>query len=323
MITSIVAEGELDSPAVVPATHGEAMQREFFHEIAALTPGADRLLHGEDGAGVRPYTISPLMGRMRFDRGSLRLQPKETYWFRVTGLGETGCDTLTRLASRCRHWRLSGRGFDVRFRIKRWIAAPERRGRATWCGSASSGELWDLAASDMERQRDRVDLRFYSPTCFQLDGDDWGRWYPLPDPALVFESIRNRLYGGFQGLAAPPNWREVIRGGLAIGRHEVRSHVLSFQRHQRTRVGFTGTCEFLIHPSLPLAERIWLHLLAGAAFYTGVGSGTSWGMGQTRREPSEDFSFRFGRHGLHTRKPPSPQVPALREQASRGTAKSC
>jgi hypothetical protein len=109
----------------------------------------------------------------------------------------------------------------------------------------------------------------------------------------VFESVRKRLHSALADLPEPADWKPVIGDGLALGRCEVKTHVLSFEGHQRTRVGFTGDCEFLINPGMPAPERVWLHLLADAAFYTGVGGGTSWGMGQARREPVEQFSYRL------------------------------
>jgi len=121
----------------------------------------------------------------------------------------------------------------------------------------------------------------------------WGSWMPLPVPKLVFGSLRTRAARFCPDLGEPPSPAELIEGRIALGRfRDLQSQMLHFQRRNRRRVGFTGECEFLLDRELPLKERLWVHLLAGFAFYSGVGAGTSWGMGQARREPAGSFFYR-------------------------------
>ena len=293
MLLSLVAELDLARQARLPATHGEAMQRELFRQIGVVAPGGDGWFHGEEEGALRYYTVSPLMGRFEFSDGSLLLQPGETYWFRLTGLGKDACRLLLALTERCRRWELRGVSFAAPFAVRRWITEAGNRGRATWAGCALPEEFWTIAQRDAALQSDRIHLRFYSPTVFvRRSGSEWGRWNHLPQPETVFQSARNRLLAAYPDCPEPPNWSEVLVSGLALGRFELNTRILSFDKHHRSRAGFVGDCEFLIHPDLAPPERLWLHLLAGMAMYTGLGSGASWGMGQVRREPVEQFHYR-------------------------------
>jgi CRISPR/Cas system endoribonuclease Cas6 (RAMP superfamily) len=58
----------------------------------------------------------------------------------------------------------------------------------------------------------------------------------------------------------------------------IETQVIDMQKYKRT--GFTGECRFALHPALPENYRQSLRVLAELAFFSGVGSHTTMGMGQ-------------------------------------------
>jgi CRISPR-associated endoribonuclease Cas6 len=75
--------------------------------------------------------------------------------------------------------------------------------------------------------------------------------------------------------------------GIVIEDYQLQSHRVSFVDHPQR--GFTGSCKYHLRgpdyattPEMPLTVRQQIRLLAGLAFYTGVGYKTAMGMGQVR-----------------------------------------
>jgi CRISPR-associated endoribonuclease Cas6 len=226
------------------------------------------------------------------------VQPDATYgllagdrcWFRVTGLGDDASRLLMALSGSSRTWRMRFDGTPGEFAIRRWFYDPRDH---PWAGAISSEALGEAAWQACETDPDRVRIRFHTPTTFELASDSsWGNWMPLPFPKLVFGSLRSRVARFCPELGEPPGPADLIEGRVALGRFRIESHILHFLRRDRRRVGFTGECEFLLDRDLAIKERLWLHLLANFAFYSGIGAATSWGMGQARREPAEKYTYR-------------------------------
>jgi len=291
MLLSVVALLRAESHGSIPATHGEAMQRELLRQIRLLHPLADKYFHGENDSDFRPYTISPLMGRFSFRRGYLEITAGESYWFRVTALSSLAAGLVERLTGNGGSWFLEGRSFRAPFSLERWFVEPSDQGWSTWCGRTDADELWAWAVRDAAIDPERIDMQFHSPTCL-ASGSTQGAGCSFPLATDVFGGIRRRICHVFPEMWEPTSWKEVLASGLIAGKYELKSSALRFGKHGRSRVGFQGHCEYLLHPGLDEKERAWLHLLAGCSFYTGLGEATSWGMGQVRREPVANFSYR-------------------------------
>lgn len=283
---SLVAEIQIEGPMSLPMTHGEAMQAELLEQVAALDAGVAAQLHGEGGDSMRPYTVSTLnIDRPTIREGRLHLKAGDRPWFRLTGMGPLPAQALLALSERSNEWRLQT--FGAEFRIDRWSVFP---GEHPWSGFVEMDALFESAWEAAAAEPDRVVLRFQSPTTFELAGDRWGTWMHLPVPRLVFGNLRNRARS-CTPIDEPPLAENIIDNHIALGQFkEISSHILvSKKRH---RAGFTGECEFLFDRDLSEPARVWLHLLANFAFYSGVGKETTRGMGQVRREPSGRFSYR-------------------------------
>jgi CRISPR-associated endoribonuclease Cas6 len=118
-------------------------------------------------------------------------------------------------------------------------------------------------------------LSFATPTTFRSGGKN----VPLPLPELVFGSLLDR-WQAFAPLAVNPELRRFAAEQVAVARYRLRSRVLPF-KPGAMQVGFTGECHYVALRR----DRYWLsvlHLLAGFAFYAGVGYQTSVDMGQAR-----------------------------------------
>jgi CRISPR/Cas system endoribonuclease Cas6 (RAMP superfamily) len=62
----------------------------------------------------------------------------------------------------------------------------------------------------------------------------------------------------------------------------IETQVVDLQKYRRT--GFIGEARFASHPALPENYRQALQLLAKFAFFCGVGSHTTMGMGQVSQK---------------------------------------
>lgn len=286
MLISLVALLRAQRPGAVPLTTGELMQGALFRRLAAISSRATDILHGSGESAPRPYTISPLMLEHEQTRGrSLVIAEGDPAWFRVTGLTAGVADLLAAMADSTSTWPLFGEGVQADFRITQWRARPEEH---PWCGQIHYEELWQASYRDMQKQPDRIWFDFETPTGF-IGGETWPDWSHLPLPQLVFGSLAGKQRSHLASLGEAPAEIERL---AALGAYQTRSHSLRFAKHGSMVSGFTGSCEYLIHPGTDEQTAFWLHLLAGFAFYSGTGWKTSWGMGMTRRSRYREFGYR-------------------------------
>ncbi len=174
--------------------------------------------------------------------------------------------------------------------MRQWMYRPAEH---DWAGGLTANQLVQLAAQDAYRCADRIRLRFFSPTafCLAVRGGRL-RWMSVPLPELVFGSLFRRLQAFYAGLELRDSVRDFVRSQVSVGRKELCTRMLCFQHHRARVAGSVGVCEYLLPKDSSSESRLLLHLLAGFAFYSGVGVRTVWGMGQARREPLSNFTYR-------------------------------
>jgi CRISPR-associated endoribonuclease Cas6 len=272
------------------------MQGEFFRRLKELDAAAATLLHGIQSE-LRAYTISPINGEFRISNGTMATIPGQRYWFRLTGIGPLASAALDSLCEHVRVWKPAG----ARFRVEHWEDVPSSD--ESWAGELHEDQLFSMAEQSMAADSSRIVFEFASPTTLSSPAsrsgrpdrapqDDWNRCSPLPLPPQVFKSVANQLAHLGAAVERPPLWESILEQSLRIQRYDLSTQLRSFGPKGPRFTGFTGIVEFGLHPELATAERLWLHMLAGLAFYTGVGKATSWGMGQVRRIPADLFSYR-------------------------------
>lgn len=148
-----------------------------------------------------------------------------------------------------------------------------------WAGTGDPAALWDRWMGG-RKPKGRLRLRFESPTAFETRDSN----ILFPVPSLIVESV-GRKWNEY----APRKIAEEILSELGqvarVEEYGLRTAVAQFTgANGRVFIekGFVGECEFSVgrHGSRE-AGRV-LHLLAEFAFYAGVGSRTTMGMGQVR-----------------------------------------
>jgi CRISPR-associated endoribonuclease Cas6 len=157
-----------------------------------------------------------------------------------------------------------------------------------WCGSTRYTEL--IAKQLNTPPLHKLSMEFVSPTTFQVRG----MAMPLPIPANVFGSLKNR-WEMMTGATVADDLAAFIDYYVMLTQHEICTRIMRFKKRQ-PEVGFTGNVSYEIRryssylqkQDSTLADRLenqyddlshWVGLLADFAFYGGVGSKTTQGMG--------------------------------------------
>jgi len=257
----------------VPLTQGALAHAAFLDLVAVADPDLAARLH--DSGARQPFTLSPLreLPGVQPDEAGYRLRAGNRAALRLTLLDpDLFLAFLKRLLAAGPDLRL--RIGDVTFAIESAIGAP---GSHPWVGYATTGELRDHAGNESH-----IRLLFASPTAINLGQKESARQriVLIPAPRFVFGALRgawNRLTGDEIPLAFE-TWVEEY-----VFVREVRNwQTAVYQLKRGVHPGGLGdvTFEALDHHAGHLRS---LNLLADFAFYGGVGSKTTMGMGQARR----------------------------------------
>jgi CRISPR-associated endoribonuclease Cas6 len=250
---------------------------------------------------TRPFTCSTLLGR--FPKGAL--DPGETYRLRLTGLHASVSELLL---SAARTGALAvGQRLELDY-IPFEIAAaeygmvegqdtapaseqpdnktellpgesdhPSRESFAShyYTGAVSyAGLSSELLLAKKPAPR-RLSLRFTSPASFKSGG----KMLPVPLPELVFGSLLER-WNAFAPIVFPPEARRYALECLALSRYELSTRPVQMKQGA-LRIGAVGDVTYVSTNY----DRYWMSVigtLAAFALYSGVGAGTTHGLGQCR-----------------------------------------
>lgn len=230
----------------------------------------------------RPFTISPLVGFGKPRNGQYHLKPGQSGWLRVTLLDPTLFQTFI-------HYFLSSFHtsyfilHNCEFVVTEILSTNDSH---EWAGVASLEELFE--GWEQAEQLDRnIALRFQTATSFNRRSDQKGdrlnhRYtlaMPLPD--FVFGSLA-RSWDMLTGHETSEAVRAFSADHVTVSRHDIQTRMFDFGNNKR-QIGFEGKVQFEIldFSSSPIVRH--LHRLADLAFFTGVGSKTTQGMGQVRK----------------------------------------
>jgi len=271
------------------ATQGRLAHAAFLDLLRGVDPPLAAELH--NSRGPKPFTVSPLSGLGHGRGGRLPVRPGDTPWLRVTLLDPVLFHSFIAYFLRPAH-RPRLRLEPIGFQVTELISTPGGHPLAGYTSPVELYKQWE--AADMSPDRRHISLEFRSPTGFSLkDEDEEGqkppaarprparRMHVLPDAAFVFGGLAaawDRLTGGETQAAVRAYAAECV----VVARHDIETHMVDFGGG-RKQVGFTGRVryELLGEEDEPLARH--LNRLADLAFYTGVGSKTTMGMGQVGR----------------------------------------
>jgi Uncharacterized conserved protein len=172
---------------------------------------------------------------------------------------------------------------------------------AGWAGFSSYQKLAEQARQQRFSDAQPLTLEFATLTTFNrltTPHKKYPSYYgQLPFPHFLFPGLATR----WQELA-PPELASLIQKeqietyiaeeGIIIDDYQLQTHLVHFTDHQQR--GFLGTCRYVLRgpddaPAIEegLTIRQQLYLLANLAFYTGVGSSPTMGLGQTRLLPEK------------------------------------
>jgi len=260
------------------ATQGHLAHAAFLDMLRQVDAPLAERLHG--GGGRKPFTVSALEGFGRGRDGRLTIAAGGDGWLRLTLLDPRLFATFIRFFlegnGRAR-LRLEG----IEFQIGEILSTPGSHPLAGYATLADLRACWDATALTAAHRVIALDFR--SPTAFSLRGGPGvgRRMHVLPDPPLVFGELAG-YWDGLTGDDTQAAVRDFAARDVVVSRYQLATHMGDYGGG-RLQVGFAGHVTFeVLDPARPDLTR-HLNRLADLAFFTGLGSKTTMGMGQVRR----------------------------------------
>lgn len=257
-----------DDPAFVPQFLGRASHALFLTLVAEADPALAQSLHDDDG--LKPFTVSTLLGPDPLQGQPRKLWPGQSYALRFTSL----LPELSRvLQEQAPAW--ARREVDLDGAGLRIVGATCDPAVHPLAGQARYEELAQRWLIDEVTPPGAIGLTFTSPTTFRSQQHN----LPLPLPGLVFGSLLER-WNRFAPVRLNPDVRRYAEECLAISRYHLETRLVVVAGGKQ--VGFCGTCSYvaLNHDAYWLRQ---VNLLADFARYSGVGYKTTMGLGQVAR----------------------------------------
>lgn len=271
MFASFVLSLEPTQTAPVSKTLGVSLQGLFYRLLQEGNAALAQRVHDADA--VKPFTVSPLNGKLPRVAGERMAVGGMTYWARFTTLSEEIYNALNPvLLGHFLHGdtvTLDGIAFKV------VDVTTEARVDRKLGHLSSAEEIWERADAT-----DTITLRFASPTTFKQRGLN----LLFPIPANVFHSYREK-WNAFTVFPIDDGFLPWVEQNVAVEAHHLQTRMIWFGEFQLH--GFTGWCRYTTKDT-DAARLKQLNVLADFAFFCGTGQKTTQGMGQTRRMRAKD-----------------------------------
>ncbi len=265
------------STTTLRATQGHLAHAAFLDIINQADPTIAQALH--DYNGRKPFTLSQLEGFGRGRDGQHRINAGQEGWLRVTLLDPVLFQTFIQYFLRGRNQATLHLN-SATFLISEILSNPQSHPLAGYHTLERLFTHWQTIKPD-PRQHHTIHLNFRSPTAFSLRGYEQRHrhMHILPDPALIFGELAG-YWDRLTGQDTQDAIREFSAVHVVVARHKIETHM--FQYTNGKQVGFTGDVSFqILEPDTEFIKQ--LNLLADLAFYTGLGTKTTQGMGQVMR----------------------------------------
>ena len=253
---------------LLPMTLGNAVYTAMLQLLGEHDQSLAAQLH--DTNGPKPLTTSPLQGPVTVVDKQVRVHSDQEYWVRVTSLEERLTQALLAIES---HPPATIRLHAGQFSV---VQVSSQRQDHAWAMRMPYDALYATALHGETRARPQVTMVFESPTAFRSQGQTL--LFPLP--RLVFGSLVQR-WNRYASQLLDEGLLDALDMGLDVDRYTLKTQMQNFGRYQ-LQAGFVGQCTFGVRKGVP-AEVVWgMRLLAGFAFFAGVGYRTTMGTGQVR-----------------------------------------
>ncbi|EFH90015.1 CRISPR-associated endoribonuclease Cas6 [Ktedonobacter racemifer] len=274
----------------VPLSSGHLIQSAFLDIIRQGDPTLSEWLHRPNQR--RPYTLG-LLGfhhlstkqriAAMYENRMMEVMPGQYYWLRITLLDTTLFQTFLQYLITKAH-ALRVRIGEAHFEISRILSSTEpEQAQQSWAGHTTFQDLHAL-----EPARKRYPFEFASPTAFSKGQRPWGKMLTLlPEPSTVFESLARQwetfapagLHLSDEGLTAR-QFEAWCMENIVVQHYDLQTCYVPAGNFGHT--GFLGEITYEVKGNPGSPEARWLTTLARFAFYSGTGSKTTMGMGQTR-----------------------------------------
>lgn len=257
------------------ATQGHLAHAAFLSILQQVDPTLAQTLH--DMPGRKPFTISSLEGYGRGQKGNLSINAGQEGWLRVTLLDPTLFQTFI-------SYFLKGTNKPIiklenlSFHISEILSTPGSHKLAGYDSLQTLHQKWSQITDLTDYQTIR--LTFRTPTAFSMRGSPHRHMHILPDPPLVFGQLAD-YWDNLTGNETRDAIRLFCAENVVVARYSLETHMYEYRRSKQ--VGFTGQVAFQILDKESDVMIQHLNRLADLAFYTGVGSKTTQGMGQVMR----------------------------------------
>ena len=265
---SLILEFTAHNAATLPIGTGHQTHALFLNIVAQVDPALSKRLHDEPN--YRPFTVSSLRGPTEQGK-HLLLQPGQLCRLRVTLLD--GGPLWQALSTCFLEGRLTIVSLGTAELTLHHLLSTPKADPTGWAGSTDWQSLATTAASE------HITLQFASPTAFSLGDRRFGLF---PEPRLVWDSLMRswNLYAPAVLRLDKAELRAFVEKQVAVEDHHLSVETRRFPTH--TQKGFVGTCTYHVKAKDGYAPQV--AALAEFARFSGIGSKTTMGMGQARRE---------------------------------------
>ncbi len=252
----ICADDAALSERTCPEWWGRAAQASFLNAVAARDQALAAQLHADNL--LHPYTVSGLYGAPQ----NVFPDKEQTVFLRITSLSAE--------LSRC-----IKNGMYTEGQILELDYIPVQIQPVT-ADRLQTASYTDLVNAGIARADDpRLRLVFRSPLVFKSEG----KVEPLPLPQLVYGSLL-RKWNAFSPIRFPDDLVRYAAECLGISRFSFRSVPIPLKQGGM-RIGSVGEIGYRALNR----DKYWLsmiHSLTAYAVWSGIGSGTGYGLGQAK-----------------------------------------
>ncbi|MEZ4644817.1 MAG: CRISPR-associated endoribonuclease Cas6 [Chloroflexota bacterium] len=258
------------------ATQGHLAHAAFLDILRQVDPSISQTIH--DMHGRKPFTISPLEGYGHGHNGVLSINIGQEGWLRVTLLNPLLFQTFI-------NYFLEGTNKPTIklenqvFHVSEILSTPTGHKLAGYDTLNDMYTRWEQP-NQQSSQLTTIQLHFRTPTAFSMRSSPHRYMHILPDPVLVFGQLAD-YWDNLTGSDTRDAIRFFCAENVVVARYNLETHMYQYRRSKQ--VGFTGKVGFEILEKKTPDITQHLNRLADLAFYTGVGSKTTQGMGQVNR----------------------------------------